>query len=902
MVKFESMESTVSRPTSDEIRESFLAYFEEKGHLRVASSSLIPVGDPTLLLTTAGMVQFKPYFAGETEPPNRRLASSQKSFRAVDVDEVGDSTHLTLFEMLGNFSIGDYFKEGAIEFGLECLDRKMGLPKERFAITIHTTDDEAEELWVAAGIPRERIYRFGDQDNWWGPAGDEGPCGPCSELHYDSGPQAGCHQPDCGPNCAYILAETGETCTRYVELWNLVFMQFYHHLDGSRTPLPAPSVDTGMGLERLTVVLQGARDIYDTDLFRPLVGRVEDLSDLRYGADGDGGGPSRNDVAMRIVAEHARSATFLIADGVVPGNEGRGYVLRRIVRRAIRFGRRLGLDQSFLGEIADVVIHKMGPAYPELNLHENFIKTVLGLEEERFQQVFQQGYAILDDGLEESGALLPGELAFKLWDTYGFPLEITSEIARERGADVDIDGFEAEMEAQRERGRAAGKFGGDRSRIRLYESLAVGSTDFLGYRQLAAETVVVGLIAEDDVADTVQKGQQIEVVLRETPFYPEGGGQIGDAGEVSGPDGEMRIHDTQTVMPGLIVHFGEVTEGTVSLGQTVSAYVHPVRREDTARNHTATHLVHAALRQVLGTHVRQAGSLVAPDRLRFDFTHPRAVDRDEMELVQRLVNEKVRSNARVQSSEDDYTHAIERGALAFFGDKYEQKVRLVEIANGATFSFEVCGGTHVKATGEIGTVYVLSEQSIGSGIRRLEAVSGRAAERTVWDRFGREDRLAHALQVGAGEIEERVRRLMEENERLRRQAEAAERRSALQAAESLLDERADVDGVAVIAERVNAADMDGLREVGDWLRGKLGSGVVVLGAVVKDRPQLVAMVTSDLVERGVDASAIAKGAARVMQGGGGGRPDVAQAGGKLADRLDDALAEVAGLVRKALSG
>ncbi len=887
--------------TSDQIREAFLSYFEDNDHLRVASSSLIPVGDPTLLLTTAGMVQFKPYFAGEAEPPNRRLASSQKSFRAVDVDEVGDSTHLTLFEMLGNFSIGDYFKEGAIRLALECLDTRMGLPKERFSVTIHTTDDEAEALWIAAGIPAERIHRFGDADNWWGPAGDEGPCGPCSELHYDSGEGTGCGRDDCGPNCENTVEATGETCTRFVELWNLVFMQFYHHLDGSRPPLPAPSVDTGMGLERLTVVLQGARDIYDTDLFRPLVARVEELSGLAYRGARDGEAPTESDVAMRIVAEHARSATFLIADGVVPGNDGRGYVLRRIVRRAIRYGRTLGLTDSFLGEIADVVIASMGGAYPELRLHENFIKTVLGLEEERFQQVFQQGQAILSDGLSEHPDRLPGELVFRLWDTYGFPVEITSEIARERGAEVDVAGFEAEMEAQRERGRAAGKFGGDRSRIRLYESLAVGSTGFLGYSQLAAESVVVGLIADDEVAGEVSEGQAIEIVLRETPFYPEGGGQIGDAGEMSGPEGEIKIHDTQTVMPGLIVHFGEVAQGTVSLGQTVSAYVHPVRREDTARNHTATHLVHAALRQVLGTHVRQAGSLVAPDRLRFDFTHPKAVDRDEMELVQRLVNEKVRSNAQVQSSEDDYTHAIERGALAFFGDKYEQRVRLVEIANGATFSFEVCGGTHVRATGEIGTVYVLSEQSIGSGIRRLEAVSGRAAERTVWERFGREDRVAHALQVGAAEVEERVRRLMEENDRLRRQAEAAERQSALSAAEALLDERADVEGVPVIAARAAAADMDGLREVGDWLRGKLGSGVVVLGAEVKGRPQLVAMVTADLVERGLDAAAIAKGTARLMGGGGGGGPEVAQAGGKAADRLDDALSEVQGLVRAALS-
>ena len=894
--------------TSEQIREAFLSYFEDNDHLRVASSSLIPVGDPTLLLTTAGMVQFKPFFAGESEPPSRRMTSSQKSFRAVDIDEVGDATHLTLFEMLGNFSIGDYFKEGAIAFALECLEKKMSLPRERFAITVHTTDDEAEVLWEAAGVPKDKIFRFGDADNWWGPAGDEGPCGPCSELHYDFGTEFGCKRPTCGPNCANIVEATGETCGRFVELWNLVFMQFYHHLDGTRTPLPAPSVDTGMGLERLVVVLQGARDIYDTDLFRPVLDKLQELSGKAYSGfrqPGEEPGPSKDepsetDVAMRVVAEHARSATFLIADGVVPGNEGRGYVLRRVIRRAIRFGRRLGLTESFLGEIADVVIGKMGPAYPELTLHENFIKTVLGLEEERFQQVFQQGYAVLTDALDDA-TTLGGETAFKLWDTYGFPLEITSEIARERGVAVDKAGFEAAMAAQRERGRAGGKFGGDRSKIKVYESLAVGSTEFLGYSQLAAETVVVGLISGDEVVGEVREGQSIEIVLRETPFYPEGGGQVGDAGEISGPSGEIRVHDTQTVMPGLIVQFGEVTQDTVALGETVNGYVHPVRREDTARNHTATHLVHAALRQVLGTHVRQAGSHVAPDRLRFDFTHPKAVDREEMELVQRLVNEKIRANARVQSSEDDYTRAIERGALAFFGDKYDAQVRLVEIANGATFSFEVCGGTHVRATGEIGTVYVLSEQSIGSGIRRLEAVSGRNAERTVWDRFGREERVARVLETAAVDVEDRVKRLLEDNDRLRRQVEAVERQSALQSAEGLLDAKVDVDGVAVIAARAGASDADGLRDVGDWLRSKLGSGVVVVGAVVDDRPQLVAMVTKDLVARGLDASAIAKGAAKVMRGGGGGRPDVAQAGGKLPGKLDEALSEVAGLVRDALA-
>ena len=431
---------------SDEIRESFLSYFESKGHLRVASSSLIPIGDPTLLLTTAGMVQFKPYFAGESTPPNRRLSSSQKSFRAVDIDEVGDATHLTLFEMLGNFSIGDYFKEGAVHYALECFTEVMDLPRESFAATVHHSDDETFELWQQAGIPAERIFRFGDEDNWWGPAGLEGPTGPCAELHYDFGAGRGCLQPDCGPNCTNALSGSEDTCNRFVELWNLVFMQFYHHLDGTRTPLPSTGIDTGMGLERLAVVMQDARDIYDTDLFRPLIERVEDIAEKEYGADRD------DDYAMRVVSEHARSAAFLIADGVVPANEGRGYVLRRVVRRAIRFGRRLGLEDPFLGEMARVVIGTMGQAYRELRDHQEFVLTVLELEEKKFQQAFQSGYAVLSDALEKGGEV-PGELVFRLWDTHGFPVEITQEIVRERGLEVDIEGFEREMEAQRQRGR-----------------------------------------------------------------------------------------------------------------------------------------------------------------------------------------------------------------------------------------------------------------------------------------------------------------------------------------------------------------------------------------------------------------------------------------------------------------
>ena len=878
---------------SDEIREAFLSYFESNGHLRVTSSSLIPVGDPTLLLTTAGMVQFKSYFAGETVPPNRRLTSAQKSFRTVDIDIVGDATHNTMFEMLGNFSIGDYFKREAIDFALEFVTTRFGLAKERFYSTIYLDDDEAYDLWIEAGVPDERIYRFGDQDNWWGPPihGVEGPCGPCSELHYDRGADWGCGASDCAPNCENLMNDQRDACNRFIELWNLVFMQFYHHLDGSRDPLPAPGIDTGMGMERAAVILQGAETIYETDLFRPLISRVEELSGKEYGE------AREIDYAMRAVAEHGRSATFLIADGVVPGNEGRGYVLRRVIRRAIRHGRKLGLEEAFLGGIALATIDKMADVYPELRNHRDFVLTVLRLEEERFQQAFQNGYSILTDALEGASSL-SGDVVFRLWDTYGFPVEMTQEIARESGVQVDLKGFEREMEAQRERGRASAQFTGDRAKIRVYESLGVGGTQFLGYERLTASSVVVGLIAADEPVNRVSEGQDAEVILVETPFYPEGGGQVGDVGELVGPNGKIDVRDAQMVMPELIVHFGSVAQGTIALGETLDAYVDPIRREDTARNHTATHLLHAALRQVLGAHVRQAGSLVAPDRLRFDFSHVQQLTDDEVWQVQWLVNEKIRQNARILKDEDSYASAIRRGALAFFGDKYGDTVRLIEIANGETFSFEVCGGTHVERTGEVGTVYLLGESSIGAGMRRLEAVTGRAAERMAWERFGRESRLVHHLQTTAPELEGRVQALKDEIDELRREKETAERRLSLQAAEGLLDLRQQVDGVTVLSTRASASSVESLREIGDWLRDKLGSGVVVLGSVLNDRPILVAMVTKDLVGRGFNASDIARSAAKAIQGGGGGQADVAQAGGRRADKLDEALSMVADIVRE----
>ena len=875
--------------TGDEIREKFLSYFEAQGHTRHASSSLIPVGDPTLLLTTAGMVQFKPYFTGEAEPSNRRATTSQKCFRTPDIEEVGDATHNTLFEMLGNFSFGDYFKSNAVDFAVELMTEGYGIPLDKFSAAIHNTDEETRGLWEAKGIPADKVYSYGDDENWWGPAGDEGPCGPCSELHYDYGAEYGCLQDDCAPNCTNVMAD-GVVCDRYVELWNLVFMQYYHHLDGTRTPLPAPSVDTGMGFERLVRILQDVNTAYETDLFTPIIAAVERVSGKSYDNPDD-------TYAIRVVAEHSRSVTFLIADGVVPGNEGRGYVLRRVIRRAIRYARRLGIEGNFLGEIADATIERMGKVYPELVNNRDFILTVLRLEEERFQQAFQNGYNMLTEALQDVKTL-DGSTMFRLWDTYGFPPEMTQEIAAEQGVSVDTEGFEHEMEAQRQRGRASAQFGEELAKIQQYQSLGVGATQFLGYEQISASSPIVGLIADDVVVSEATAGQAVELVLVQTPFYPEGGGQIGDAGTLAAPDGTIEVHDTQAVMPDVIMHFGKVTDGVVRLGETVQADVDPLRREDTARNHTATHMLHAALREVLGPHVRQAGSLVAPDRLRFDFSHVQPVTDDELWQVQHLVNEKIRQNASVHRDEDTYSSAIQRGALAFFGDRYGERVRLIEIANGDIFSFEVCGGTHVHHTGEVGSVYILGESSIGAGMRRLEAVSGRAAERLVWERFSREDTLASTLNTTPPELSSAIQRMQDENDELRRQLETLERRNTLQAAELLLETRQDINGVSVLAARTEASNADAMREISDWLRDKMGSGIVVLGAVINDRPTISVGITRDLVDNGADAREYARDLGRIIGGGGGGRPDMAQAGGRNPDKLDAAIDGAADIVRE----
>jgi alanyl-tRNA synthetase len=818
--------------------------------------------------------------------------------------------------MLGNFSIGDYFKKEAVALAWEMITQRFGISPDQLYATVYLDDEEAYHHWRDdIGIPDERIYRYGGKDNWWGPAGLEGPCGPCSELHYDSGPEHGCgalvspeelteaqrngeEMPPCHPNCE---------CERFVELWNLVFMQFYQDLEGNRTPLPAPSIDTGMGLERAAAVLQNKRNLYETDLFQTIVAGICNLTGKSYGVD------TETDYAIRVVAEHARGVSFLIADGVVPGNEGRGYVLRRIIRRAIRYGRRLGLQQPFLTEVASTAIQRFQDAYPELAENRDFIMRVISLEEERFALTFERGSAILSDLLEArrgayNGAQsVSGQDTFTLYDTYGFPPELTAEIAREHGLRVDMEGFEREMEAQRQQSRAVRSFTGSMEMLTVYESLGVGRSEFTGYSLIQRESVVAALMVDGVSVGHATQGQPVEVVLAHSPFYAEGGGQLGDRGQIRGPNGLVAVEDTHSPVAGLIVQRGVVDQGSVAVGDNVQAEVDSQRRQDASRNHSGTHLLHAALRSVLGPHVRQAGSLVAPERSRFDFSHVSQLSRDELLGVQALANDRVRANLAVTSRETTYSDAVRDGALAFFGDRYGDVVRVVTMAeegdsgHRGAFSVEVCGGTHVHATGQVGTLLVLGESGIGGGMRRIEALTGRAAEQLFIEQSDQLDRLAQRLQTPVVDLETRLDSFIEDAEQVRRRLTTLEREALRREAQELLEGVADVDGVKVLAGRTSAANAEAMREMGDFLKTRLESAVLVMGGIVDERPTLVAMVTDDLVASGLHAGNIVKEAAQVMGGGGGGRPNLAQAGGRHADRLDASLQSVADIVRRTRS-
>ncbi len=809
--------------TGDEIRKAFLSFFEGKGHTVLPSSSLIPQGDPTLLLTTAGMVQIKPYFLGLATPPNNRLASCQKCFRTTDIDSVGDTRHLTFFEMLGNFSVGDYFKKEAIEWAWEFVIQWLKFPSERLWITVFLDDDEAFKYWRQIGVPAERIMRLGEEQNFWGPAGDSGPCGPCSEIHYDFGAEFGCGKSGCGPAC---------DCGRFSEIWNLVFTQYDQNKEGRRTPLPKPNIDTGMGLERVAAVMQGKRSVYETDLFAPIVARVAQISGKRFGED------DKTDKAIKIVSEHVRGITFLIADGVVPSNEGRGYVLRRLLRRASLFGRNLGLEEPFLVTLADFVIEKMGPVYLELKVNQELIRNVVSLEEKRFGEALNTGLNWLDRVMERAGTekRISGEDVFMLYDTYGFPKEITVEIASERGFSVDLEGFEREMERQRERARASHKFSlGDRTDLKSYEQLGITRTRFVGYDQWRHESVVMGLVAGGKPVDSASEGDEVEIILKETPFYGEMGGQVGDAGEIRGDHGRVSVSQTIRPLPDLIVHQGKVTQGRVAVSDSVEAEVDIPRRLDIARNHTATHLLQSALRAVLGQHVRQSGSLVAPDGFRFDFTHLEPVGKERLLEIQHLVNEKIRQNLPVMAQATSYREAVSKGAMALFGEKYGDVVRMVQTGD-PPFSIELCGGTHVRWTGEIGILHITSEGSIGSGLRRIEAVTGRGAEKFLEQRLAVVETLAQELQTSPEDVRTKVSTVLAELDKERKRISEVERELARKAAGPLLSQVEVIKGINVLSAKVPASSPEAMREMGDRLKEGAQERGDCVGCSYNDRP------------------------------------------------------------------
>jgi alanyl-tRNA synthetase len=887
-----------------QLREAFLTFFEERGHRRVPGAPIVPPGDPTLLFTSAGMVQFKPYFTGQAEPPSPRMVSVQKCFRTSDIESVGDTSHLTFFEMLGNFSVGDYFKAEIIPWAHEFLTQVLKLPSERLWPAIFRDDDEAFDLWRKQGFAAERIMRYGEEDNYWF-SGDVGPCGPDSEIHYDFGEQFGCG-PDCHPSHGH---------DRFVEIWNLVFMTYY--CDGEkREPLPKKNIDTGSGFERvMSVLLHNAGwdtnkipSVYDTEVFAPLIRRIEQLSSKKYGAD------PATDRAIRIVAEHARAVTFLIGDErtpVIPSNEERGYVCRRMLRRAVYFGRRhLGIEKPFMADLASTVVEMMRESYPELDRQRKFIGEIIAPEEQRFDQTLHRGLERLEEILASISKQISGEDAFLLHDTYGFPVDLTRDIAEQNGFTVDIAGFEAEMAKQRDRARASAGGAESVAADTLYASLVDEATLFTGYQELETRSPLVAMVVAGAKAQEARAGEGVEVFLAATPLYPEGGGQVGDRGEIAGPHGRVEVTDTQRVAGKLIVHRGRVTEGRIAVGDEVTAHVDAQHRGNTRRNHTATHLLHAALREVIGPHVRQAGSLVAPDHLRFDFTHTEAVTPEQVAAVESLVNEKVRQDVPVHTRETSFDEAIGEGVLAFFGDKYGDRVRVVEVNSTVPrFSAELCGGTHCERTGEIGLIIITKESSIGAGMRRVEAITGQKSEEHLRRQRFQLMEVARLLEASSPEeIQEKLDTMLLARDALQRSNSKMSRHWARDVAAELLESRLELGGFSLVVAKVPDppdTSPETMRAMADDLKSgleKVGGGVAVVGYPSGDKPGFIALVTKDLVERGLHAGNLLKRVAAVAGGSAGGRPDMAQGGGKDVAKLDEALAVVPDAVREMLGG
>jgi alanyl-tRNA synthetase len=873
---------------SNEIRERFVEFFRERGHRHIPSSSLVPHDDPTVLLTTAGMQQMTPYFLGIEPPPAPRMTSIQKSFRTVDIDEVGDESHLTFFEMLGNFSVGDYFKPEAISWAWELVTEHFKVPAERIYVTVHLDDDFSYDYWqTEIGLPASKIRKLGDEDNWWGPVGETGPNGPDSEMFYDRGEQYGCGEPDCGPGC---------DCGRFLEFWNLVFMEFFKEADGTQRPLPSKNIDTGMGLERIAAMLQGTETVFETDLYMPIIEHVCDLTGAEYGV------ADRTDRSLRVIADHGRAVTFLILDGVFPGNEGRSYVLRRVLRRAVRHGRLLGLDGPFLASVAEKVTDLFAEHYPDLKTQLGRIQRIINHEEAHFSQTLVTGMTRFDDllaGLEQRGvAVIPGEEVFRLYDTYGFPFELTVELASDHGFDVERAGFDKAMEAQRAASRAI-VFGVEEDSARTAEFLQREFRDavvrFVGYDRDEAETEIFGLLRDGKRVESLQAGDEGIILLKETPFYAESGGQVGDIGVISADTGNFEVTDTQRPVPNLIVHYGRVTEGFIETRARAHASIDAERRQRIRRNHTATHLLHAALRKTLGDHVQQAGSLVAPDRLRFDFTNLEPVGRNRLREIQEKVSYEVLRNSTVTPEITTYQDATSRGAIALFGEKYGDEVRMISI-NG--YSRELCGGTHVRRTGEIGPFVITDESSVASGIRRIEALTGEAAIEYLTKLQFTVGELERTLHAPADQLVDQAAALNERIREYERQIEQMRVEMAAGQVDRVVGNAKEVDGITLIAEVVEAPTRDVLLQLADRCRDKAGSAVIVLGANIEDRPALLAVVTRDLTSQGLHAGNLIREISGIVGGRGGGRPEMAQGGGTDVSRLRDAIDSAEDLVRE----
>ncbi len=869
----------------------FLDYFAQRGHKVVPSSSLVPKNDPTLLFTNAGMVQFKSVFLGEEIRDYNRATTSQKCVRAGgkhnDLENVGHTArHHTFFEMLGNFSFGNYFKKDAIGYAWDFLTTVVKLPKEKLWVTIYKDDDEAFQLWQdVAKVPENRIVRLGEKDNFW-QMGDTGPCGPCSEIIIDQGPEVGCKKHDCAVGC---------DCDRYLEIWNLVFMQYNRDAAGTLTPLPKPSIDTGLGLERLAAVVQGVRSNFETDLFQPIIKQIAALAGVPYHKD------EQADISYQVIADHLRSMTFLISDGVLPSNEGRGYVLRRIIRRAIRYGKLIGINTSFLYKLIGTIVDEMRQAYPELVDSREHIAKVVLLEEERFATTLDSGLALLNQTVEALKAsdkkVIPGPLLFKLYDTFGFPLDLVADMARDLHMTLDEEGYRQAMQEQREKARAAWIGTGDEKVSPVYKELAasIGKTIFRGYDTLEENAEVIAIIKDTTKVQSAQEGEEVEIILNQSPFYAASGGQVGDKGEILAEAAKFEVSDTVKPVENIIVHKGKIKKGTFKTGDAVLAKVEAADRADTARHHTVTHILHAVLRSVLGDHVKQAGSLVTPDRLRFDFTHYTALTEREKERIEELVNERIIENHPVETAVMNTEHAVASGAMALFDEKYGDIVRVVSVQD---VSKELCGGTHTHASGDIGLFKIVSESGVAAGVRRIEALAGRRAYQQIKKEERNIQEIAHLLKASDADITTRVERLVNQLKETEKELERLKHKMQSSQADDVIAGAVEINGIKSLAKRVDGLEQKELRDFGDKLRDKLGSGILALGSSKDGKVSLIVMVSKDLTAR-YHAGKIIKDMAAILGGTGGGKPDMAQSGGKDPEKLDAALEALYTIIKNA---